>query len=105
METISTSWYSTDDMAVSAENMTFISPSTAMDGVSDSEDTSAWITEVWNGSMANSSGGNNTYMPHCDADKPLLIIIITQVATVPSPKDIIVNWFFYVLTTLFQLQR
>jgi hypothetical protein len=84
METMSTSWYSTDDMAVADENMTFISPSSAMDGLSDPEDTSDWISEVWNWtSTTNSSGGNSSYMPHCDAEKPILIIIITQVITVP----------------------
>jgi hypothetical protein len=83
METLSTSWYSTDDMAVADENMTFINPSSAMDGLSDSEDTSAWISEVCNNwtSTTNSSGDNSTYMPHCDAEKPILIIIITQVTT------------------------
>ncbi|XP_021920368.1 somatostatin receptor type 2-like [Zootermopsis nevadensis] len=76
METLSTSWYSTDDMAVSAENVTFNSPSTAVDS---EEESSAWMTEMWNWTTVNSSGGNNTYMPHCDAEKPILIIIITQV--------------------------
>lgn len=84
METLSTSWYSTDDMAVSAENVTFNSPSTAVDS---EEESSAWMTEMWNWTTVNSSGGNNTYMPHCDAEKPILIIIITQVHDVPNPKD------------------
>jgi hypothetical protein len=67
-------------MSVSADNMTFISPNTTTDGASISEDAPVWMTEVWNLNTTNSSGSNDSYLPHCDADKPILIIIITQVA-------------------------
>jgi hypothetical protein len=83
---MSTTWYSTDDMAVVAENMSFSSPATAVDAVTDSEDTSTWITDVWNVTMANSSVGSITDMPHCDTNKPILIIV-TQVIIVSISPD------------------
>jgi hypothetical protein len=90
MTTMSTTWYSVDDMTVTAENITFTSASTAVDGVTHSQDASAWIAEMWNLTAANSSDGNATDMPHCDTDKPILLII-TQVTSVraPPPESIL----------------
>jgi hypothetical protein len=84
MTTMSATWYSVDDMAVTAENITFSSASTAVDGVTRSQDASAWMAEMWNLSAANSSDANATDITHCDTDKPVLIII-TQVRNLSPP--------------------
>jgi hypothetical protein len=81
---MSATWYSVDDVAVTAENITFSSASTAVDGVTRSQDASAWMAEMWNLTATNSSDGNATDIPHCDTDKPILIII-TQVTDFPPP--------------------
>jgi hypothetical protein len=79
-----TTWYSSD--ATYAADMVGSNATAVTDDVTGPEDPSALLAGLLNLTTANSSGGNSTHMPDCDTDKPILIII-TQVMTVPRPTN------------------